>query len=487
MRRLFLHIALLLCIGLSWTACQEERVSTDPSLRLRFSADSVFFDTVFNQIGSSTRHIMVYNPNKSALRISNVTLQGTYFRINLDGENDLNRLHDIEIYGGDSLYLFIRVMVDEQTPVLAVDTIRFFVNGNEQDIALEAYGLQVHPIRTKEGKTEKEFITFRTDSSYLIYDTLVVNGATRIEAGATLYMHRNASLHLYGGLQAVGTQDNPIRILGDRTDQLFNKVPYRVASGQWGGIYLYQPKEAEQHIDSLNYVDILSGNVGLRCQSESPDNMAHLVLSNSRIHNHAMYGLVLENTDADIWNTEISNCASYCIYLDGGRQNLTHNTIASFFGWPNSNLNIHNVSREDVAAVYVNNLSKESAPTILTMRNCIVTGIRQNNIVVATPLPDYYEGSFTANYLRADSLPDAFRKDNVYASDSDTVFVNTHYKYKEYIYYDFRLDSVSPARKIGEPIGEGLPWSTDRQGLPRTGKRPDAGCYEWTSKTSHEP
>ncbi|MBO7501614.1 MAG: hypothetical protein J6T32_00175, partial [Paludibacteraceae bacterium] len=170
-----------------------------------------------------------------------------------------------------------------------------------------------------------------------------------------------------------------------------------------------------------------------------------------------------------------------------GKQNLTHNTIASYFGWPNSNLNIHNVSREDVAAVYVNNLNKESAKTILTMRNCIVTGIRENNIVVATPLPDYYEGLFTSNYLRADSLPAAFSKDNIYASDSDTVFVNTHYKYKEYIYYNFHLDSISPARKIGEPIEEGLPWSTDRQGLPRTGKRPDAGCYEWTRKTPQEP
>lgn len=476
---LFLLLSVLLTLAVSLLSCKQETVSSDPNLRLRFSADSVCFDTVFNQIGSSTQLVMVYNPNRNALKISNITLQGDYFRINLDGENDLNRLHDVVIDGGDSLYLFVRAYIDASTPVFVTDTIRFFVNGNEQDIALEAYGLKVHVIRSAARRTDYESQTFLADSSYLIFDTVFVKGLTRMEAGTSLYMHGGSNLLLQGGLQALGTPDKPVRIMGDRLDKLFSHVPYRVASGQWGGIYLSQPKEQPLHRDSLNYVEILSGNIGLLSQSEDISLRSHLSLSNSRIHNHALYGLVLQNVDADIWNNEFSNCASYCLYLEGGNHALTHNTIASFFGWPNSDLNIHNVGRQDVAAVYINNLDKNMAPTAVSMHNCIVTGIRPNNLVVASPLPDYYDGEFVGNYLRADSLPAAFSHDNCYAGENDNVFRNVYYRYKEYNYYDFRLDSLSPARGIGDSLWVRAPWDMDRNGLSRQNKRPDAGCYEF--------
>ena len=118
------------------------------------------------------------------------------------------------------------------------------------------------------------------------------------------------------------------------------------------------------------------------------------------------------------------------------------------------------------------------APTISSFYNCIITGARKNNVVVATPLPEYYEGEFRGNYLRADSLLETFAEHNVYASDSDTVvFRNTHYLLREYKYYDFRLDSLSPARGIADSIAA-LSFPYDRAGLRRK-PQPDAGCYEW--------
>ena len=99
-------------------------------------------------------------------------------------------------------------------------------------------------------------------------------------------------------------------------------------------------------------------------------------------------------------------------------------------------------------------------------------------MVVATPLPDYYEGEFVGNYLRADSLLETFAKQNVYASDSDTmVFRNIYYLYKEYKYYDFRLDSLSPARGIGDSVAA-MQYPYDRLGIRRK-SHPDAGCYEY--------
>ena len=119
------------------------------------------------------------------------------------------------------------------------------------------------------------------------------------------------------------------------------------------------------------------------------------------------------------------------------------------------------------------------AKTISSFKNCIITGGRKNNVVVATPLPDNYEGKFVGNYLRADSLAGAFAHGNVYAAEEDTaVFQNIYYKSKEYHYYDFSLDSLSPARGIADSI-IALDYPEDRVGYKRK-PHPDAGCYEFS-------
>ena len=82
------------------------------------------------------------------------------------------------------------------------------------------------------------------------------------------------------------------------------------------------------------------------------------------------------------------------------------------------------------------------------------------------------------NYLQTDSLPETFAQQNVYASDSDSiVFRNVYYLLKEYRYYDFQLDSLSPARGIADSV-VALQYQYDRLGIRRKTK-PDAGCYEY--------
>jgi hypothetical protein len=165
--------------------------------------------------------------------------------------------------------------------------------------------------------------------------------------------------------------------------------------------------------------------------------------------------------------------------LAGGKHEFIHNTIAAYYGYPYTDLNIHsNIIPEDVAAVYINNLSKNMAQTNSSFCNCIITGGRANNVVVATPLTEQYEGRFVGNYLRADSLSELFATNNVYATEEDTaVFRNIYYLYKKYHYYDFHLDSLSPARGIADSI-VALSYPVDRAGVARK-EHPDAGCYEY--------
>lgn len=475
------RLILILCVLAGLVSCREDTLSKDP-IFLSFSHDTVFFDTVFTSTGSSTHRIMVYNRNKNALNISRISMQsGQYFHINADGENDMSRLRDITVRGGDSLFLFVRVNIDPQdknSPVLVEDDITFSVSDRLQSIHLQAYGQNVERMRDPSGLIVKENLTLTNEKPYVIYDTLAVKGLLTIQAGAMLYMHTGAMLCAYGDVVANGTREAPIVVRGDRTDRLFDSVPYRVASGQWNGIYLLHDQAETCPTYQMNYVEILSGTVGLYAQSTSVSPRPMLTFSNGRIHNHSMYGMILQNIDAEVVNTEISNCASYCVYLSGGKQRFIHNTIASYFGYPYTNINIHNqFSRDDVAAVYINNINKETASTEATFKNCIITGARKSNLLVATPLAQHYGGAVEGNYLRADSLPTAFAQHNVYATPTDTVFRNIYYHVGEYKYFDFRLDSVSPARGIGDSL-TAVTYPIDRLGHKRKA-HPDAGCYEY--------
>ena len=295
-----------------------------------------------------------------------------------------------------------------------------------------------------------------------------------IEAGATLYMHSGACIFALGDVDARGTLDAPIVIRGDRLDNLFDSVPYLYAGGSWNGLYL----QAEQpHTYDFQYVDILSGNIGLYCYSNCVSSLPVLRMNGCRIHNHALYGLVLINTGALVTNTEISNCASYCVYCAGGNHQFIHSTVASYFNY--TSIRIQSVAKEDAAAVYIDNLSKTGPQTVTSFYNSIITGFLSNQLVVATPFDQFYPGTFVGNYLKTDTLRMPHAANNVYWQKSDTakVFVNDFYKYKEYIYYDFRLDSLSPAIGIGDSI-VALPYPTDRNGINRANTQPDAGCYQ---------
>ena len=461
-------------------SCDVYHVSDDPTLQLSFSHDTLCLDTIFTEQGSATYTLMVYNTNPHALTIDRIWLENEqFFRVNVDGEQDLERLQSIQINGNDSMFVFIRVKIDnthQNTPLLLTNQIHFHLhNGNTQTVHLEAYAQEVIRIGYKGcGRTNMATYHFTATKPYLIFDTLVVNGSITMDAGTTIYMHNGACIYGLGDMTCNGRLDAPILIRGDRLDQLFDSVPYLYASGSWNGIYLQT--ESNNNYE-LHYVDILSGNVGLYCMGINKNNMPTLSMDGCRIHNHAMYGLVLLNTNASVSNTEISNCASYCVYCSGGTHDFIHSTIASYFGY--TNIRIQSTAKEDAAAVFIDNLQKNEPQTITSFYNSIITGYLPNQLVVATPFDRYYPGSFIGNYLQTDTLAMPHAKGNAYrnASDTSSVFINTYYKYKEYHYYDFHLDSTSAAIGVSDSI-YALPYPTDRDGKSRAGVKPDAGCYQ---------
>ena len=463
-------------------ACSPS-VTTDPAAQLSFSADTISFDTVFTAQGSATSVLKVYNHNKKALHLNHIALQGgsnSPFHLNIDGlTNDASSSTDITLESGDSLFIFVRVSIDPTdslTPVYIADRITFSYNEQTQQVQLEAYGQDVEIIRSTIFPNDT---TLLGEKPYLIYDYVAIDTAKTLTLapGCRFYFHDQAQFVVFGNLIAQGTLEKPITMRSDRIDDLFTDVPYNMVAGRWDGIYLVQTADQPQAYYDINYLETQSGTIGLYCTNNS-DNTTHpnLKLNNSLIHNFSRYGLVLQNVDAEIVNCQISNCAQYCVYLAGGKHDFIHSTIASYFN--NTDVRIQSTQREDMAAVYIDDLNKQNQRMQTSFYNSIIMGLRQNSFVLATPFEQQYNGSFSHCYMRNDSITLPQFTDITYYQKNDTVFKNVYYKYKEYIDYDFTLDSVSPCLNIADPEIS-LQYPIDRRGKNRMeDNQPDLGCYE---------
>ena len=104
----------------------------NPTANITFSVDTLTFDTVFTAQGSATKIVMLRNQTKTPLIIDRVTqADGSAFLVNLDGEDSLACMRNIQLPAGDSLYLFVRAVIDPQnsgSPVLVTDQLTFFLS-----------------------------------------------------------------------------------------------------------------------------------------------------------------------------------------------------------------------------------------------------------------------------------------------------------------------------------------------------------------------
>ena len=139
-------LSLLVYLGFS---CERNSLYRESDGMLAFSDDTVFFDTIFTTIGSTTKRFRIYNNYSQPLETSSIELAGgasSVFRLNIDGYN-ANSATRVEVPPKDSLYIFVEVTLDPNSidSILAIhDSIVFNTNGNIQDVNLVAWGQDVH-------------------------------------------------------------------------------------------------------------------------------------------------------------------------------------------------------------------------------------------------------------------------------------------------------------------------------------------------------
>ena len=257
MVRLFLLIFVTICLSVGFVSCKKDKLLTDPSATVSFSQDSILFDTVFTTIGSATRSIRVINHNNQKINISSVRLQNgssSQFFLNVDGVAG-RQVNDVEILANDSIYIFVQVNVNPTSvlsPLIIQDKILFDVNGNQQEVGLEAWGQDAHyhfpdqaiqykngylPYSTVSSQTTQVTVTWgggalgQPDDNrpHVIYGWLVVDSAQTlvINPGIKVYFHQNACrwADRYGTLKVNGTQGNEVVFQGDRREADYADLP----------------------------------------------------------------------------------------------------------------------------------------------------------------------------------------------------------------------------------------------------------------------
>lgn len=478
MKQLLAAATILMCILLA--ACWgEEDYTLSPHDRLRFSTDTLAFDTVIAGEPTGTRMLDVHNEASKTLRIKAVFLakgKASLWRVNLDGEFlQGGRTDNVNLLPNDSLRLFAEMtapLTGQDVPSRYEEQLIFELeSGQRQQVVLTAIGQEVTPLRAR--KITRDTI-LDARRPYQIFDSLVVapEATLTLLPGTRLYFRPRASLIVRGRLLSKGTLEHPVVMRGDRLGYMFTQQAYDRIPNQWGGVVLASGSRDNQ----LDYTDIHSGAYGLRCEPSEGEE-ALLTLRNSVIHNTKGHALAATNCRIEVGNTQISNAGGDCVHLIGGRARFVHCTLAQFYPF---------VGARGVALSYTNELHDKPAPLEAHFINCLITGNAADD-VQATPSLRYKKATFNylfqncllntskvetsaqiVNCLFEDEAPEAMRRAQQFFPSFDL----------KSLFFSFTLSQKSLA--VGKAhLPTTLQWPTDRLGRSRlTDGKADIGCYE---------
>ncbi|HEY3369846.1 MAG TPA: right-handed parallel beta-helix repeat-containing protein [Prolixibacteraceae bacterium] len=475
MKKLIYILIMVLTLGYLFS-CEDEKYLSSSGVKLRFSVDTVMFDTVFTTLGSTTEHLKIYNPYDQKLLISSVKLargDGSNFRLNINGVS-ANEVKDLEIAPMDSLYIFVEVTVDpngQNLPLVVKDSIEFVTNLNRQYVDLIAWGQDFKLIKQQKLKST----TWTNEKPYLVYNYAFIdsNATLTIEAGTKIYFHKDAGLYVKGRVVAKGTVENPIIFQGDRLEDVYANVP-----DQWSQILLYSGSKNNE----FSNVEIKNANIGLQVGNIEDEGFASVKLSNAKIQNMAFAGIFAMKSEIAAENCLITNCGSFAVaLLVGGSYEFNHSTIANYWGGYSSkarstpSLLIQNfVSVKKDKPDYVGDLSKA------TFGNCIITGnvFDGNELFLGKRNDAMFNYKFDRCILQ---VADTFKTTNNEHYLNILKGVNPKF-IDPFEKFNFELDTLSPAKDSGRVIiGRLVP--TDLKGRDRLlDNGPDLGALERQEK-----
>ena len=509
-----IYTLLLLAGVILWSSCREDFETTLSTGDLRFSQDTIFLDTVFTNIGSSTRNFIVYNDNDDPISIPSVRLglgDNSDYRLNVNGIAG-QVFQDVEILANDSIFVFVETTLDiedfesDNGQFLSTDVIQFDMGGNEQTVDLvtlvqdaiflfpgrdDATGiveaLTINGVETSlEGRyLLPDELTFTADLPYVIFGYMAVgdpinNSPTTltIEPGARIHFHDNSGIIVAdnGSLQVNGALSSDLKVLenevifeGDRLEPSFAETP-----GQWGTILLTDGSVN----NSINYTTIKNATIGILNESSTTTGSPNLTITNSQLYNHAVAGMIHRFSTVEGSNLVTNNCGQFSMLIQlGGTYNFDHCTFANF-----SSLGIRTIPAVQLDNSIINGDFIEIEDlTAANFTNCIITGSQSEEFFVNRIEGTLFNFNLSNSIIRFDDTFSNFVENPLFDFDNPVFYNNVIRGGNDLDFLNpqdnfLQIGEASSANGLGD-ITTAQQFPLDLVGTNRTAS-PDLGAYQ---------
>lgn len=485
-----------------WSSCRNDFETVPSSGKLVFSKDTVYLDTIFTNIGSSTYNLKVYNNSKEDIHIPSLRLgqgESSHYRLNVDGMPG-KVFDNVQILAKDSIFIFIETTYDiNNTPsatnqFLYTDQILFDTGANQQKVELVTLiqdAVFLYPEKYADGTTEvlvlgsgdetveipgfyldDDHLTFTNEKPYVIYGFAAVpsNKTLTVEAGARVHFHaesgimvaQNATMKSLGMPSAdKEAMENEVIFQGDRLEPNFANVP-----GQWAYIRLTSGSINNE----FHHTTIKNSMVGLIVEDCSAS------LSNVQIYNSSNIGLLARTGNIYGENMVINNSGQASLALQlGGSYEFNHSTFANY--WTQGFRSFPSVLIENFLEtneyLFVSDLVKAD------FTNCIIYGNDQREIGLIKSDEAAYNFNFTNSLIRFEDPHGQFSEHPLYDFADYDLYTDNVFNVDP-VFQDSQKNNfnIEQGNSGAENIGRsGVPPAIDLNGKPRS-TPPDAGAYE---------
>ena len=500
------QLTFLFFIGIliSVSSCRTDFETVPSSGNLTFSRDTIYLDTVFTNIGSSTYTLKVYNRGKNDITIPSIKLGkglSSKYRMTVDGMqgNQGKIFENVNLLAKDSLYIFVETTANiadaNPTDFLYTDQIQFDGGSNLQKVELVTLiqdAVFLYPKKFADGTTETlpvgnekiygfylddndpingNELHFTNKKPYVIYGYAAVpSGKTAIfDAGAKVYFHvnsgliasTNASINVNGTKSTTEKMENEVVFEGDRLEPNFSDVP-----GQWGTIWLTDGSTNHK----FNHLTIKNATIGMLIQNNKDTTVS---LKNTQIYDSSNYGILAQNAKINGENLVINSAGLAglaCTY--GGDYKFTHCTF-------NNNWN-----SSSQVALLVNNYYAGATPevknlTAATFNNCIIYGSYSNEMILNKKTGATFNYQFNNCLIKFDNTSNQYTSHPDYQFATDPAHYNAIIQNKSPNFFKIsanklNIDNTSAAFAKGNAT---YLVPLDIMGNTRT-LPPDLGAYQ---------
>ena len=439
-------------------SCNRDDINFEsPTQLLRFSADTVFCDTVYNQVRSETYAVKIYNNEDKDVMIPKISLgsgNASLYRINVDGKAGTD-FTNVPLRKNDSLYIFVEIAPVANAPqAIAEDQINVETPAGKQHVTL--FSVVQDAEFYIESKTNPNILTNNTnwtnEKAKIIFGNLTLDAGKKldIQKGTKVYFFKNSALKIgkNAELNVKGELNNEVIFRGDRSETKYDTIPKN-----WQGISF----DVGAKLD-MNYARVFGGTRGLQMIETTA------AIKNSIIHTHQEYGIYAVKSNITASNLVMNNCGEADLGIfKGGTYNITHSTVANYWDFNTALPSIGIYATNE----YQNNAILENGPLILNVKNSIIYGSAENMVELKPISGQTFTTDFSYNLLKYGS------KANYAAPNS---IKNQDPKFQNYFTQklNLRVKADSPAKGKGVYLSS---FPTDIAGVTRTNP-PTIGAYQ---------